>query len=101
MNRIQDMLESEGKGAVFQNMKPSMDIVILIMGQKNRFSAQIWKKKIAVSENCVMHLGVSSVRPFPLNWKTHGKKPKQRQMYFWDRNFLLQNYTGRVCPISA
>lgn len=78
VNRIQDMLESEGKGAVFQNMKPSMDIVILIYGtEKTDFSAQILElKKIAVSENCVIHLGASSVRPFPLELENTWEEAK-------------------------
>ena len=51
INRIQDKLETEGKGTVFQNMKPSMDIVILVYGAKQMdFMAEVMELKTAWEE---------------------------------------------------
>ncbi len=67
INRMQEKLELEGKGTVFQNMKPSMDIVILIYGTRTMdFDKEILAlKKMAVSENCMLNLGCSRIHDFP------------------------------------
>lgn len=67
INKMQEKLETEGKGTVFQNMKPSMDIVILIYGsEKLDFDAEFFAlKRMAVSENCMLNLGCSPVHAFP------------------------------------
>lgn len=67
INRMQDKLETEGKGTVFQNMKPSMDIVILLYGSENiNFDAELFAlKKLAVNENCMLNLGGSRSHAFP------------------------------------
>ncbi len=97
VNRIQDKLESEGKGTVFQNMKPSMDIVILIYGTGTTdFSGEIKElKKLAVSENCVIHLGVSSVCRFPGELETAWNEAKTAADYISGTGiFMLEYYTG-------
>lgn len=72
INRIQDKLETEGKGTVFQNMKPSMDIVILVYGAKQMdFMAEVMElKKIAISEDAMIHLGMSQIHRFPFELET-------------------------------
>ena len=67
INRMQEKLELEGKGTVFQNMKPSMDIVILVYGTgRTDFDREIVDlKKLAVSENCMLNLGCSRIHVFP------------------------------------
>lgn len=67
VNRMQEKLELEGRGTVFQNMKPSMDIVILIYGTERRnFDAEVLAlKKLAISENCMLNLGCSRIHDFP------------------------------------
>lgn len=67
INKMQEKLESEGKGTVFQNMQPSMDIVILIYGTGEiNFEKEVLAlKKLAVGENCVLNLGSSRIHKFP------------------------------------
>ncbi|MCB7318012.1 response regulator transcription factor [Lacrimispora sp. 210928-DFI.3.58] len=67
VNKMQEKLEAEEKGTVFQNMKPSMDIVILIYGTgRMDFDQEILAlKKLAVSENCMINLGCSRIHNFP------------------------------------
>lgn len=67
INKMQEKLETEGKGTVFQNMQPSMDIVILIYGSEEiDFEKEILAlKKLAVRENCILNLGCSRVHSFP------------------------------------
>lgn len=67
VNRMQEKLETEGKGTVFQNMQPSMDIVVLIYGTGDiNFEKEVLAlKKLAVSENCVLNLGGSRIHKFP------------------------------------
>ncbi len=67
VNAMQEKLESEGKGTVFQNMKPSMDIVVLLYGTENMnfYQELLALKKLAVSENCMINLGCSRMHAFP------------------------------------
>lgn len=102
INRIQDKLESEGKGTVFQNMKPSMDIVILIYGtEKTDFGEEIKElKKIAVSENCVIHLGVSSTCSFPQELEKAWDEAKVAADYVAGTGiFMMEYYTEEMQKI--
>lgn len=67
VNKMQEKLEAEGKGTVFQNMQPSMDIVILIYGAEelNFEREMLALKKLAVGENCNLNLGCSQIHGFP------------------------------------
>lgn len=67
VNRIQEKLETEEKGTVFQNMQPSMDIVILIYGEERMdFDREIQGLRLlAMRESCVLSLGGSRTHRFP------------------------------------
>ena len=67
VNKMQEKLETDGKGTIFQNMKPSIDVVILIYGtDKTDFAEEILDlKKQTVGQGCVLRLGCSNICSFP------------------------------------
>lgn len=102
INQMQEQLESEWKGAVFQNMKPSMDIVILIYGtEKREFMQEIAElKKMAVKENCSLRLGVSRVHCFPEELEYAWEEARTAADYVYGSDlFLTVEYRDAMHPV--
>lgn len=102
LNRIQEKLETEKKGTVFQNMQPSMDIVILIYGTEEMdFEREIQElKMLAVSENCVLNLGCSRICSFPKGLESVWKEARMAADYLTGTGiFAVREYQESMTGI--
>lgn len=102
LNRIQEKLETEKKGTVFQNMQPSMDIVILIYGTEEMdFEREIQElKMLAVSENCVLNLGCSRICSFPKGLESAWKEARMAADYLTGTGiFAVREYQESMTGI--
>lgn len=102
INRIQEKLEAEGKGTVFQNMQPSMDIVVLLYGAETLdFDREIQALKVlALGETCMLNLGISRIQPFPEKLDCAWKEARLAADYL-DRTgiFAVKEYEGGMAGI--
>lgn len=99
LNQIQEELESVGQGVIFQNMQPSMDIVILLYGPAQvDFDRELHRiKELALRENCAVILGSSRMHAFPNELRTAWKEA----MIAADHNdqfgiFALKEYDSKM-----
>ena len=67
LNAVQEYLEADNSGTIFQNMLPYIDVVILLYGD-NKCDFEELLREIrhkALQENCLFSFGKSGIHPFP------------------------------------